>query len=168
MSDNKIIFAGPSATDITTAVKAISDIEPVTKEENTVAMDYGILKLDTGDQIYIYGAPEREKLKHVQETLNKDCIGLVLFIDNTDNNPVETLLQYMEDYQSLVDKKGVAVGLTRYDDAPTPNINDYHVTLREKKINIPIFSVFSKSGQEKKDIVMIIRALLYNLDSGVD
>lgn len=177
MSNNKIIFAGPHGVGVTTAIKAISDITPTIKQEKvkdntgkkvTVEMDYGILKLDTGDQIYLYGVSDSEKLKLVHEVLNKNCIGLVLLINNSEDDPVGTMLKHMEECQSLIEKKGIAIGLTRYDDFPSPNINDFHIALREKRISIPVFPVFSIDGHEKDDIIMIIRALLYNLDSGVN
>jgi signal recognition particle receptor subunit beta len=114
MSDNKIIFAGPPGVGVTTAIKSISDVTPVLKKKEivdakgnttTVEMDYGILKLDTGDDLYLYGAPETAKIEHVRETLNKDCIGLVLFINNEKADPIGTMFQYMEACQSLVEKK---------------------------------------------------------------
>ena len=138
MSENKIIFAGPHGVGVTTAIKAISDVAPAIKEEKvkdgngnevTVEMDYGILKLDTGEEIYLYGAPDREKLRLAHETLNKDCIGLVLLINNADPDPVGTMLLYMEDCQSFVEKNGIAIGLTRYDDSPSPDINDFHTAI---------------------------------------
>jgi signal recognition particle receptor subunit beta len=174
MSDNKIIFAGPPGVGVTTAIKSISDTAPVIKEKKivddqgnttTIEMDYGILKLDTGDEIHLYGTPDKAKYKYVQETLNKDCIGLIIFIDNTDTDPVGTMFQYMEDCQPMIEKKDMAVGLTRYEDSPSPDINDFHIALREKKLHIPVFTV---DGHEKNDIITIIRALLYNLDSGVN
>lgn len=67
-------------------------------------MDYGVLKLDTGDQIHLYGAPEKEKLKLVHATLNKDCIGLILLINNEDTDPVGTMFQHMDAHCPLVEK----------------------------------------------------------------
>lgn len=177
MSNNKIIFAGPQGAGVTTAIKAISDVAPTIKKEKakdsngneiTVEMDHGVLKLDTGDQIYICGVSDREKLKYAHETLNKDCIGLVLFINNAEDDPIGTMFQYMDDCQPIVEKKGIAVGLTRYEDSPIPDINEYHAALREKRTSIPVFPVFSINGREKNDIIMMIRALLYNMDSGVN
>jgi len=177
MSDNKILFAGPPGVGVTTAIKNISDVPLSVKKEKTndgtdnevtVEMDYGILKLDSGDQIYLYGSPpEKEKLKCVHAALNENCIGLIVLVNNEAPDPIATMFQYMEDYKTLVEKGGIAVGLTRYDASPTPDINDYHVALREKKLKIPIFPVFSVDGHEKDDIITIIKALLYSLDSGV-
>lgn len=174
MSDNKIIFSGPPGVGVTTAIKSISDITPEIKKTEivdangnttTIEMDYGILKLDSGDEIYLYSTPEKAKLEHVREALKKDCIGLIIFINNSDADPIGTMFQYMDDHVALVGKKCMAVALTRYEDSPSPDINEFHVALREKKLPIPVFSV---DGHEKNDIITIIRALLYNLDSGVN
>lgn len=174
MSENKILFTGPPGVGVTTAIKTISDISPAVKKENlcdakgnkvTVEIDFGILKLETGDKIYLYGTPDRETVKLVSETLSKNCIGLVLLINNTDAEPVECMLQYIEYYKNIVGKEAIAVGLTRYDNTPAPDINEFHIALREIKLNIPVFSV---SVYEKSDVITLIKALLYNLDSGVD
>lgn len=174
MSENKILFTGPLGVGVSTAIKNISDIPPATKKEKinnaehneaTVEMDYGILKLDTGDQIQLYGAPDRETVNLVSESLDKNYIGMILLINNTDVEPVRCMLQNVEHYQELVDEEAIAVGLTKYDDTPTPDINEFHIALREKKLNIPVFSV---NIHDRDDIITLIKALLYNLDSGVN
>lgn len=174
MSENKILFAGPLGVGVTTAIKTISDIMPAVKKEkmcdakgNEVAVDidYGVLKLETGDQIYLYGAPDRESVKLIRETLSKNCIGLVLLLNNTETEPVRCMLQYIEYYQDIVGREAIAIGLTRYDGTPSPDINEFHVALREIKLNIPVFSV---NVLEKSDVITLIKALLYNLDSGVE
>ena len=174
MSENKVLFAGPLGVGVTTAIKTISDIAPALHQEKicdakgnevTVKMDYGILKLESGDQIYLFGAPDRETVKLIRETLSKNCIGLILLINNVETEPVNCMLQYIEYYQNIVGKNAIAVGLTRYDNTPTPDINEFHIALRERKLNIPVFSV---NVHEKNDVIILIKALLYNLDSGVD
>ena len=59
----KLVFAGPVGSGKTTAIQALSDIEVVRTEANasdevqrlkkttTVAMDYGLMKLASGDQV---------------------------------------------------------------------------------------------------------------------
>jgi len=160
MTENKILFAGPLSVGITTAIKNISDSTPATDNEHTET-DYGILELETGDQIHLYGLSENKDIKPEHE----NCIGMILLINNADTDPIKCMLQNIEHYQELVDKEAIAVGLTNYGNSPTPDINEFHVTLREKKLNIPIFSV---DVHNKHNIITLIKALLYNLDSGVN
>ncbi|MCK5263558.1 MAG: hypothetical protein KAJ92_07710 [Gammaproteobacteria bacterium] len=75
------------------------------------------------------------------------------------------MLQNIEHYQKLVGEEAVAVGLTEYDKAPSPDINEFHVALREAKLHIPIFSI---NIHDKHDIITLIKALLYNQDFGVN
>ncbi|MBP7567928.1 MAG: GTP-binding protein, partial [Burkholderiaceae bacterium] len=63
----KLVFAGPVGAGKTTAIQSLSDIEVVRTEANasddvktlkkttTVAMDYGLMKLASGDQVRLYG-----------------------------------------------------------------------------------------------------------------
>ena len=173
MSNNKILFTGPLGVGVTTAIRTISDIAPATHEVEhcntngdkiSVKLDYGILNIETGDQIYLYGLPDKETIKPIHKTLSEDCIGVVLLVNNVETEPVACMLQNIEYFQNLVGKEAIAVGLTRYDDDPTPEINEFHVELRERKLNIPVFSV---NVHEKNDVIILVKALLYNLDSGV-
>jgi signal recognition particle receptor subunit beta len=174
MSENKILFSGPLGVGVTTAIKTISDSSTAVKKESmidakgnevVVEMDYGLIKLETGDQINLYGIPDRETIKPVHEALGESCIGVVVLINNLESEPVACMLQYIEYYQQLVGEESIAVGLTRYDNSPTPNINEFHIALRELKLNIPVFSV---NVHEKNDVITLIKAMLYNLDSGVE
>ena len=68
----KIIFAGPVGAGKTTSIASISDIEPLETEENatdevrhlkektTVAMDYGLITLASGEHIHLYGVPGQD------------------------------------------------------------------------------------------------------------
>ena len=170
MSENKIIFAGSLGVGVSTAIKVISDIAPTTREEKvhdsdtTVELDYGILKLDTGDQIHLYGTHDKETVQSLPEILGKNCIGMVLLINNTDAEPIERMLESIDYFNELVGKEAIAVGLTHYDNTPTPNINEFHVALKAANLLIPVFAV---DVHERHDIITLIKALLYNLDSGV-
>ena len=100
MNDFKIIFAGPVGSGKTTAIATLSDEAPVCtnqsasdmtrmkKSETTVAMDYGSMTLDAREKIHLYGTPDRETVKLVHDKLKKNCIGLILLINNMDVEPV--------------------------------------------------------------------------------
>ena len=78
MSNFKIVFSGPVGAGKTTAITSLSDIPPVTTDESasdmtqkrkantTVAMDYGLMKLDGGERLHLYGTPGQERFELLQ------------------------------------------------------------------------------------------------------
>ena len=73
MVENKIIFTGPVGVGKTTAIAALSDDPPVQtdasasdmtqdrKGHTTVAMDYGVIRLDEHTKVHLYGTPGQER-----------------------------------------------------------------------------------------------------------
>ena len=71
---NKLVFVGSMGAGKTTAVRAISDVEPVSTEmpmssdamgdkvETTVALDYSSIELDDGELLHVYGVPGQRYL----------------------------------------------------------------------------------------------------------
>lgn len=170
----KILFAGSYDVDVSSALKTISDVDiTITKEtlksndgsELTIEMEQGVLKLGSVDEINLYSMPERETIQRAHEALCENCIGVVFLLDNTDPEPIQVMLDNANLYQTFVTKEAIAVGLTNHDSSPKPDINDFHVSLREATMHIPVFSV---DVHNKQDIITLIKALLYNLDSGIN
>ena len=72
MIESKIIFTGPVGVGKTTAIAAISDEPPIQtdarasdmtlsrKANTTVAMDYGVIRLDESTKVHLYGTPVQE------------------------------------------------------------------------------------------------------------
>jgi len=89
LTANKIIFAGPVGVGKTSAITAVSDIPPAAteamatdetmaiKSNTTVAMDYGILNLDNGEKVHLYGTPGQERFSFMWDILTQGGIGLV-------------------------------------------------------------------------------------------
>ena len=85
---NKIIFTGPVGAGKTTAISSISDVEPFCTEQTatdetksrkdltTVAMDYGMLKLNCGELIHLYGTPGQSRFDFMWDILLQGGIGL--------------------------------------------------------------------------------------------
>ena len=94
----KLVFAGPVGAGKTTAIQSLSDIEVVRtearasddvkklKDNTTVAMDYGLMKLASGDQVRLYGAPGQKRFDFMWEILTENALGLILMIKG--NAPV--------------------------------------------------------------------------------
>ncbi len=87
MAQHKIIFAGPVGAGKTTAIKSLSDIPVMTTDEDatdmttnrkpqtTVAMDYGLLKLEGGERVHLYGTPGQERFDFMWDILTEGGLG---------------------------------------------------------------------------------------------
>lgn len=182
-SKYKIIFAGPVGSGKTTAITSISETPPIStnesasdmtairKAETTVAMDYGILNLENGDILHLYGTPGQQRFDFMWEILAEGALGLVLLIDNRRENPFGDLSFYLKSFAKLVNETGVVIGVTGMDIKNTPTLKSYHEALAKlsgddeqliKHRNIPIFEV---DARKKRDISIMLEALLHSINS---
>ena len=86
----KLIVAGPVGAGKTEAIRSLSDKDVLTTEEmasddvrfikrtTTVAMDYGVMKLDSGETVRIYGTPGQRRFDFMGEILSENARGLIL------------------------------------------------------------------------------------------
>jgi len=97
----KIVVTGPFNVGKTEFIRTISDIPIVsterritdyhkaTKEETTVAMDYGQVKLE-GDLFHLHGTPGQARFDFMWDILSKEMDAFIVLVDSCDR---ETLLQ---------------------------------------------------------------------------
>lgn len=176
MSSYKIVFSGPVGAGKTTAITSISDIEPFQTEEyatdevrdlkdnTTVAMDYGLLKLDDGERIHLYGTPGQERFNFMWEILSDGAIGLILLMNNLEADPLNTLEKYLDAFAGHIDSTGMAIGVTRMEAGSGPSIDDYHAVLNKRQIVAPVLDV---DPRVKNDVIRLTECLLYSLDPGL-
>lgn len=177
MNDHKIIFTGPVGAGKTTAISALSDAPIVStneaatdmtqdrKKETTVAMDYGIMKLESGEKIHLYGTPGQERFNFMWDILVEGGIGLILLLNNNRPDPFRDLGFFMDSFAGFISSTTVAVGVTRMDEARKPSIADYHDHLEARHKHIPIFEV---DARDQGDVSLLVEALLYSLDPGLE
>lgn len=176
MNQYKIIFTGPVGAGKTTAIASISDVPPLVtdasasdmarnrKAATTVAMDYGILNLDGGESIHLYGTPGQERFDFMWDILVKGGIGLVLLLDNTRADPFTDLKFFLGAFKEFIDKTKVVIGVTQMDINPSPGIDEYHKQLQGHGMNLPIFEI---DARVKNDVSLLVQALLYSIDPGL-
>jgi len=173
MSNYKIIFTGPVGAGKTTAITSLSDIPVVATDESasdmtvhrkgttTVAMDYGLMKLDGGERIHLYGTPGQERFDFMWEILTKGGIGLVLLLDNTRADPFQDMQFFLNSFDDFISKTTLAIGVTRMDLDDKPTMSEYHQELEKLGIKPPIFEV---DARKESDITQLVEALLFTLD----
>ncbi|MBV1889010.1 MAG: ATP/GTP-binding protein [Proteobacteria bacterium] len=173
----KIIFSGPVGAGKTTAIHTLSDVPPVStnesasdmtkklKKNTTVAMDYGTMNLDGNAKLHLYGTPGQERFNFMWDILTGSGLGLILLIDNTRKDPIKDLVFFINSFRDYIDETMVCVGITQTDLSTLPRISTYQHALKELNINAPVFQV---DAREYKDVSMLVQALLFTVDPGVD
>ncbi len=174
--ENKIIFAGPVGAGKTTAIGAVSDIMVVgtearasdevaqRKNTTTVAMDYGILNLDDGAKVHLYGTPGQARFSFMWEILSEGAMGFVILIDSVRPDPVADLELYLNAFRAPIAKCGsaVVIGVTRTELKPQVDLLDrLNERLATLKLKIPVFEV---DGRQREDVKQMLLALLTLFD----
>ncbi|SJM94553.1 GTP-binding protein [Crenothrix polyspora] len=169
----KIIFTGPVGAGKTTAIAAISDTPPIKtdvaasdmtktrKKTTTVALDYGVMALESGEKIHLYGTPGQERFNFMWDILRSGGIGLILLLDSTRPDPFKDMCFFLERFRSFIEETGIAIGVTQMDLDSRFCIDDYYRQLKKLNLNPPIFSV---DARVKQDVSLLIQSLMYSLE----
>ncbi len=138
------------------------------KKQVEISLGYGSMKLSENVCVRLYVPPEKEEFRFLHETLQKDAIGLLLLIDNNTKNPLQDLANYMTVFRELIESTGVALGIHRTAEKPSPTNLDYHQLLSNEDYywcrTHPIFDVDMSSYE---DLSMMVKALILMIDLGI-
>lgn len=174
--EHKIIFAGPVGAGKTTSISSVSDILVVgteakasddvalRKANTTVAMDYGVLNLDGGMKVHLYGTPGQDRFNFMWEILSEGAMGFVILLDSLRPDPLADLDSYLKAFGKNISKSGdaVVIGVTRTETNPQLSLLDrVHDKLSTFKLNVPVFEV---DGRKREDVKQLLLALLALID----
>ncbi|WP_421956269.1 GTP-binding protein [Polaromonas sp.] len=169
----KIVFAGPVGAGKTTAIQSLSDIEVVStearasdvvrqlKSTTTVAMDYGLMKLDNGDQVRLYGAPGQKRFDFMWDILTQHALGLVVLVSAAGAEPVGDLRQYLDAFRALIDRTAVVVGVT-HTDKGDPAVRQLLIEEMHRQRIPPC--VMDADARSRPDVAMLVKCLLFSID----
>ena len=177
MVESKIIFTGPVGVGKTTAIAAISDDPPIQtdaaasdmtlsrKGYTTVAMDYGVIRLDEQTKVHLYGTPGQERFDFMWDILSQGSMGLILMLDNTRANPLKDMEFFLDAFSDLLQFAPVIIGVSKMDIQANPSIEVYQQFLLQKNLKVPVFEVDARQPNDVKNLVM---ALLFSIDPGLE
>ncbi len=174
----KLIITGAVGSGKTTAVNALSDKEALQtdvavsdevtsqrKQTTTVALDYGVVRLNDEDVVHVYGTPGQERFDFMWDILSEGADGLLLLIDNSRNYPFRDLKFYSEQFAELIGSTRLIVGVTRCDIKQEPSIETYQQWLKQLKLDAKVFKV---DARNKDDIQSLVKQLFMNEGSHED
>lgn len=172
MNNYKILVTGPVGSGKTTSIRVVSDklLETdekvsdrttVRKPMTTVAMDYGTLRLSDNETVHLYGTPGQPRFKFMWDVMTrgivKDCLGVVLLIDNARNYPYRDLKFFTDEFKHIMSRTKTLVGVTRSDVQDKPTIDIYHSWMQNLGLDYEVFYIDARKGS---DVLMLVENLL--------
>lgn len=170
----KIVFTGCVGAGKTTAIEAISEIDPIRteakpselnvldrKSSTTVAMDYGELTLDDGSKLYLYGTPGQRRFDFMCHILTQGALGLLILIDNSHENPLDELDYYLNLNAGFLIKNPAVIAITHYDKVSYPSIDTYYDVLKERGDTWPVIHTDARNPE---DVALLLHTLLATLE----
>ncbi|MEP6881057.1 MAG: ATP/GTP-binding protein [Dokdonella sp.] len=166
----KLLFTGSMGAGKTTAINVISEIEPIktdvsntdlassTKATTTTALDYGQVTLAGGNVLRLYGTPGQARFDFMWEILGSGALGVVVLVDNSREDPLSDLREYMHAFRDIVKNSRAVVGIGRTETHPNPSLDDYYTTIEALGLSAPIISV----DVRRRDDVLLLLDVLFN------
>lgn len=168
----KVIITGSVGSGKTTAVNSlssknamltdavVSDSDKLTlqrKDTTTVAMDYDVIHLNTGDVVHVYGTPGQDRFDFMWDILSKGANGIIILLDMSRNYPLLDLKHYTTRFSDLISSSRLVVGLTHSDTQKNFSIENYKASLTRMNIDADVIPI---DAREKDDVTRLFHALL--------
>lgn len=176
MTEYKLLFTGPMGAGKTTAIAAVSEVAPVItdvqntdqsvlKERTTVGLDFGLLSLDNGDRVRLFGTPGQMRFDFLWKILAKNVLGIIILIDNSKPKPLDDLGVYLDGFaQELSKDTPCVIGVGRTESHPTPSLDDYANAANARGLVVPVMAV---DVRERDDVVLLIDCLLAQMEASL-
>lgn len=173
MKEYKIVFSGTAGAGKTTAIGAISESAVVStdvanndaslnKATTTVGLDFGLITLDDGIRVRLFGTPGQARFDFMWKILATDAIGLVLLIDNSRPDPLADLDVYADGFADELGRMPCVVGVGRHETHPEPGIDAFAERLGARGLIVPVLPV---DVRNREDVLMLIDTLLAQAES---
>lgn len=169
----KLVFAGPVGSGKTTAIQSLSDIEVVRteakasdevrrlKQTTTVAMDYGLMKLASGDQVRLYGTPGQKRFDFMWDILTENALGLVLMLKGDAPDPVADLRLYVNEFRTFIDRTALVVGVTHTEGEGWRARQAVARAMRELGLAPCVMDTDARS---RAHMALLVKSLIYSID----
>lgn len=159
----------------TTAIRAISEIAPITtevqnndpslgKDTTTVGLDYGELSLPGGEQLRLYGTPGQQRFSFMWQILAKGALGIVILLDHSRPDPLADLSIYLSNFAELIAATGCVVAVGRLPLAAHEALDQYAKRLAEHGVICPVLSA---DVRDKAQVLGLLDLLLLQLEQQV-
>lgn len=173
MREHKILFTGTMGAGKTTAIAAVSEVTPVVtdvantdlsvaKATTTVGFDFGMLTLDNGDRLRLFGTPGQARFDFLWKILAQNALGLVILVDNSRAAPLQDLQAYVDGFAEELRRLPCVVGIGRLPGHPSPGVDDYAAWLGDRGLAVPLLDV---DVRRREDVLLLLDTLLAQVEA---
>ncbi len=146
LSDSQIAATDVAATDQVSQLKAMT----------TVGLDFGILKIDDGLELHLFGTPGQARFNFMWNILSKGAIGAIFLVDSTSDESLQEMKKMFDYYSEHVDLPAI-VGATKQDLSGAKSVEQI-ASILEMDPDL----VFAVDARQKEGSKMLALTLLGN------
>jgi len=173
MAELKIVFTGTPGAGKTTAIRALSDIEPVAtdvansdasidKAMTTVGLDYGHVDLGDGLRVRLFGTPGQARFDFMWNIVAAKALGMVILVDNTRPDPLADLGLYLDHFGDSLQQMNCAIGIGRMDQRAEPTLDEFGDALERRGLAFPTLAV---DVRRRDDVLMLVETVIAQAES---
>ncbi|OQP84833.1 GTPase [Xanthomonas phaseoli pv. syngonii LMG 9055] len=166
---NKLVFVGGMGAGKTTAVRSISDVEPVSTEMplsqdaygdktyTTVALDYSSIELEDGELLHVYGVPGQKYLDFMWPLVCDGALGVIVLTNARDPQMLTATLELLREFAQIAPEASLAVGITMTDEVEDFLVPPFREALVAEGFRVPVMRVDARSSTQ---ITFLVKSLL--------
>ena len=168
----KLLFAGPVGAGKTTAIRSLSDTDPVSTEAalseagaagkttTTVAFDYSTVLIDDDFTVHLYGIPGQDRFDFMRPIVANGALGAIVLLDATSRTLRADCVHWLQSLQGIAQGLRFVIGITKADMAPAFSLGDVREGMRQCGVMAPALSIDPRQPAQCEQLV---RALLSSL-----
>jgi small GTP-binding protein len=169
----KIVVAGPFAAGKTQFIETVSDIKTVTterktsaaveknvKDHTTVAMDFGKIRIDDENELYLFGTPGQSRFDFMWEILGEGALGIIVLVDSTDPKTFHEARRIINFFQSRFPVP-IVVGANKQDlpNAWSPDDVKFALDITDDE-GIPVIPLSAKNKEDVKRTLLTLLEII--------
>ncbi|HEX7815203.1 GTP-binding protein [Dyella sp.] len=171
---NKLVFVGDMGAGKTTAIRAISDGEPVStemplaahersgdKSTTTVALDYSTVELGDGELLHIYGVPGQKYLDFMWPMVCDGALGIIVLVDAANPDKLATTEHLLTAFSRMAPEASFAIGITRSDLAQDFHLIDFRSDLLARGHKLPIMKLDARVPAQVEFLIKTLLSYSY-------